>query len=163
MLSLRWLSIQWERAVKKLFSTQFMYGERKSVCHAETLLIYLCQSNTHTHTYIHTDCSPKPTSHIFNLDQHALVWLKIAPRVHCGRPLCEAGWDIIKKEGRCNYPPKPCTPTPRPSVNHQLHHHWPTFFNYNTQKNDISTCRLKHKCRDFSVLFHYFHPHLQIL
>lgn len=97
------------RRVKKLFSTRLMYGERKSVCPAQTLLIYVCPSNlADTHLHTHTDCSAEPTSHTShtsNLDQHALGWLKIAQWSHCGLPLCEVGWDVIKTLGVISPPP----------------------------------------------------------
>lgn len=96
------------RRVKKPFSTQLMYGERKSVCPAQTLLIYVCPSNlADTHLHTHTDCSAEPTSHTSNLDQHALGWLKIAQRSHCGLPLCEVGWDVIKTLGVISPPLHP--------------------------------------------------------
>lgn len=83
-----------------------MYGERNSVCSAETLFIYTCQSNptdtlTHTHTYT-LSAVPSSTSHTSKLDQHALGWLNIAEEVHCGLPLCEDVRDVIKMLGVIN-------------------------------------------------------------
>lgn len=132
------------RRVKKLFSTRLMYGERKSVCPAQTLLIYVCPSNlADTHLHTHTDCSAEPTSHTShtsNLDQHALGWLKIAQWSHCGLPLCEVGWDVIKTLGVIS-PPPPAPPhsmTAGQPRDFTTRHHWPTSSHYIAQKYNIT-------------------------
>lgn len=127
---------------------------KESQCAVQKHCSFICQSSsadTHTHQL-------EPTSHTSNQDQHALGRLKIAQRVHCGLPLCEVVWDVIKTLDVITPPPSKtlhhCTTT----VSHLMHHRRfadPLIFYKITQKwvgKDVFTDPHENMCSVFFLL-----------